>query len=208
VADGTYYGIDNMERAREKNIELVTTSMVGSDPSEHHKDFIVDEETREILSCPAGNIPEYCWYDKNRDSYRLTFKKEHCDDCPLKAECKAVIQKKNAVVKLSMNMIKRSRYLALMRTERYRELGRFRKGVEGVPSILRRRYRVDEIPIFGLTCSKIWFSLKIGAINVKRMLAVVKPGITIVGDPVLNAIIDKLLLVSHIIAWKPLVRLS
>ena len=112
------------------------------------------------------------------------------------------MQKKNAVVKLSMDMIKRSRYLALMKTERYRELGRFRNGVEGVPSILRRRYRVDEIPVSGLTQSKIWFSFKIGAINVKRMLAAVCPKISYNKKFVSYAFINKLLSMRLIIAWK------
>jgi len=207
VADGAYYGIDNIERADEKNIELVTTSMVGSDPSEYHKDFIVDEDTRVILSCPAGHQPEHCWYNEKQDNYRLTFNREHCEGCPLKTECKAVIQKKNAVVKLSMDMIKRSRYLALMKTERYRELGRFRNGVEGVPSILRRRYRVDEIPDFGLKRSKIWFSLKVGAINVKRMLAAVTAGALTSFDSMSNMFNGILVLMIQTIEWKLRVRL-
>ena len=53
VADGAYYGIDNICRAEKKNIELVTTSMVGIYPSKHHKDFIVDEETKE---CPLPDL--------------------------------------------------------------------------------------------------------------------------------------------------------
>jgi len=35
---------------------------------------------------------------------------------------------------------------------------------------LRRKYKVDHIPTKGLVCSKIWFSFKIAAINVKRVL--------------------------------------
>lgn len=171
VADGAYYGIDNIEKAAEKNIELVTTAMTGPTPSKTHKDFFIDEETKKILRCPAGNQPTHCWHDEKRDNYRLTFERAHCENCPLKPECKAVIQKKNAVVKLSLDMIRRSEHLARMKTERYQELRRFRNGVEGVPSVLRRRYRVDEIPVFGLINSKMWFSLKIGALNVKKLLA-------------------------------------
>ena len=44
-------------------------------------------------------------------------------------------------------------------------------GVEGIPSVLRRRYDIDNIPAFGLPRLKMWFSLKIGAVNVKRVLA-------------------------------------
>ena len=45
-----------------------------------------------------------------------------------------------------------------------------RNAVEGIPSVLRRRYHVDQIPVRGFVRSKTWFTLKIGAINVKRVL--------------------------------------
>jgi hypothetical protein len=53
--------------------------------------------------------------------------------------------------------------------DKYRELQRKRNGVEGIPSILRRRYHVDEMPVRGYLRSKLWFSFKIGAINARRM---------------------------------------
>jgi hypothetical protein len=171
VADGAYYSVENIEKAAEKNIELVTTAMTGIAPSKVHKDFVKGEGTKAIVKCPAGFEPEHCWHNEKRDDYRLTFEKPQCEACPNKLECKPVVQEKNAVVKISSNMITRSEYLDKMESEEYKELGKFRNGVEGVPSVLRRRYRVDEIPVFGLLCSKIWFSFKIGAINVKRLLA-------------------------------------
>jgi hypothetical protein len=57
-----------------------------------------------------------------------------------------------------------------MSTEKYSVLQKIRNGVEGIPSILRRKYHVDVIPVRGLVRSKIWFSFKIGAINAKKVL--------------------------------------
>lgn len=57
--------------------------------------------------------------------------------------------------------------------EEYIVLQKKRNGVEGLPSVLRRRYHVDTMPVRGLVRSKIWFSFKIGAINVKRVLKMV-----------------------------------
>ena len=171
VADGAYYGNSNIETAAEKNIELVTTAMTGSAPSEIHKDFIIDEETKAVVRCPAGYKPTYCWHNKKRDDYRLTFDREQCENCPHQPDCKSVIQKKYAMVKLSAAMVSRSAYQAKLGTDEYQELARFRNGVEGVPSILRRRYHVDEMPVYGLLNSKMWFSFKIGAVNIKKVLA-------------------------------------
>ena len=55
-------------------------------------------------------------------------------------------------------------------TEEYKLLSKKRNGVEGIPSVLRRKYDVDHIPVTGLVRSKIWYSFKIGAINAKRVI--------------------------------------
>jgi len=81
------------------------------------------------------------------------------------------MQKKRALVKLSEATINRAAYVEKLSTEEYKEHARKRNGVEGVPSILRRRYGVDRMPVRGLLRSKLWFGFKIGAINVKRVIA-------------------------------------
>jgi hypothetical protein len=56
-----------------------------------------------------------------------------------------------------------------MGTEEHNLLANFRAGVEGLPSVLRRVYRIDQIPIRGLVRSKIWITCKIMAHNVKQV---------------------------------------
>ena len=43
-------------------------------------------------------------------------------------------------------------------------------GVEGIPSVFRRKYDVDEMPVRGEVCQKIWFGLKVAAANFKKLL--------------------------------------
>ena len=50
-------------------------------------------------------------------------------------------------------------------TEEFKELSNFRNGVEVIPSILRRKYRVDHMPVRGLIWSRVFFGCKIGALN-------------------------------------------
>lgn len=162
--------MDNVELAEKNNIEFIATALTGPAPSDIHSAFEINEETHEIISCPMGHKPEYFRHNEKRNDYRITFAKEHCGNCPNKEKCRAVLQQKNAVVKLSQNMIDRAKYIEHISSEEYIRLQKKRNGVEGIPSILRRRYNIDRIPVYGFFASKLWYSLKIGAINVIRVI--------------------------------------
>jgi hypothetical protein len=56
-------------------------------------------------------------------------------------------------------------------TEEHTRLARFRAGVEGVPSVLRRMYNIDRIPVRGLRRSRIWVDAKIMACNFRSFYA-------------------------------------
>ena len=56
-------------------------------------------------------------------------------------------------------------YRSLLGTEHHKALGDFRAGVEGVPSVLRRVYGVDDLPVRGLIRSRIWDHGKMMAYN-------------------------------------------
>jgi hypothetical protein len=57
-----------------------------------------------------------------------------------------------------------------MGTSEYQELARKRAGVEGIPSALRRRYKIDHLPVRGVIRSKVYLGFKISAINCKRLI--------------------------------------
>ena len=95
---------------------------------------------------------------------------EKCKNCPKREQCRVSMQKKAAVVTVSKKMVIRAKYLQKLGTEEYKTLTKKRNAVEGVMSVLRRRYRVDEIPVFGKERSKIYFYLKVGAFNVVKLL--------------------------------------
>lgn len=102
--------------------------------------------------------------------YRASFNKSTCINCPLKEHCGVKFQKKSSFVMVSEKTVQRASYLKKFSTEEYSSLAKKRNGIEGLPSVLRRKYKVDHIPTKGLVRSKIWFSFKIAAINVKRVL--------------------------------------
>jgi hypothetical protein len=168
ITDGAFASDDNFKAALTNNIELVTTSLTGKAPPEIILDFKIEDET--ITACPAGHTPTGCSYNSEKETFHASFDKKICESCPHKNECPTVIRKKHAIVKISRQSLDRATYIKQLSTEAYKEYARKRNGVEGMPSVLRRRYNVDNMPVRGLVRSKLWFGLKIGAINIKRVI--------------------------------------
>lgn len=170
VADGAYFSQENVELAAENNIELVTTTLTGQAPEEEIADFVIDKNHHQVLSCPAGKSPTEIQYNEKKDSYKLVYEKWQCAECPNKDKCKAKLQKDCAVVRISEGRILRAQYKKKLSDAYYKKLQKLRNGVEGVPSILRRRYTIDSIPAYGLVRSKLWFTIKICTINITRFI--------------------------------------
>jgi hypothetical protein len=63
-----------------------------------------------------------------------------------------------------------SKLLKIVGTSEYQELARKRAGIEGIPSVLRRRYKIDHLPVRGLIRGKVYLEFKISAINCKRLI--------------------------------------
>jgi hypothetical protein len=169
IADGANASDDNFKAAKENNIELVTTALTGNLPPEIVMEFEVSEN--EIISCPSAHIPEKSIYDAEKETMKADFDKDTCAACPHNDECPVKIYKKKAVVTLSMKTINRAKHAQNLSTEIYKEYARIRNGVEGIPSVLRRRYNVDNMPVRGFVRQKMLFGFKIGAINLKRAIA-------------------------------------
>ena len=171
IADGAYGSVEMAQLAQENNIELVTTALIGKAPDVIIAEFAIDETARTIITCPAGHAPADCKYKEIIDTYRAHFEKNTCQNCPYRDRCGVVFQKKTALVRVSGKTIHRATYLKKLSTKEYQVIANKRNGVEGIPSVLRRRYGIDYMPVRGLLRSKCWFNLKIGAINVMRVLA-------------------------------------
>ena len=58
-----------------------------------------------------------------------------------------------------------------MKTDKFKEFTRIRNGVETIPSILRRKYQIDHMPVRGLLSTKLRFGIKLAALNFKKLSA-------------------------------------
>ena len=173
ITDGTYYSDELAQTANIHNIDLIPGELTGVKPNPEklsYDQFKVDEANHQVNSCPGGQTPDEAYYDVKGKCYTVKMSKEKCAVCPLQAKCPMKPQKKMNVVYFSEKRYRTDLLRARMSTEEYRKLANSRAGVEGIPSVLRRRYRVDEMPIRGLVRSKIWFGFKIAAMNFKSLL--------------------------------------
>lgn len=169
VTDGGYSGSENTDMAKEKNIHLITTDLKGQDAKDIWANFEFSKDGRKLLCCANGVAPKSCTYNPNGQKCRISFHKADCQSCPYKEQCKPKIYKRVARIDLSSKTVERSKQQRYMNTEEFKKYGRFRNGVEAIPSILRRKYQIDKMPVRGKLRSKLFFGFKIAAINVQRL---------------------------------------
>jgi hypothetical protein len=173
ITDGAYYSDNLAQTADAHNINLIPGELTGAKPKSEklgYDQFKVDEETHQVTECPGGQKPDEAYYDVKGKCYTVKMSKEKCAVCPFQEQCPIKPQKKMNVAYFSEKRYRTDQLRARMDTKEYRKLTNSRAGVEGIPSVLRRRYRVDEMPIRGLVRSKIWFGFKIAAINFKSLV--------------------------------------
>ena len=170
VDDGAYSGEANSRLASEHNLKLVTTNFTGRKPDEIYADFIFTENGQYLLKCKNGCIPEECKYDPHNDCSIAYFKTCECENCPYKKSCNPRFLKKRVRKEVSWKSVGRAKQLQYMKTEEFSEYAKFRNGVEAIPSLLRRRYHVDKIPVHGKKRTRLFFGFKIAALDFQKLL--------------------------------------
>lgn len=170
VADGAYGGEDNIALAKDKNINLVTTNFQGIKPEDVFADFEFSIDGKKVLKCANGYEPETNRYNPVTEQCRITLDKEKCNSCPYKDQCNPKFHKTKASKVLSWKTVSRAQQLRYMKTTDFIELAKIRNGVESLPSILRRKYRVDKMPVRGRLKTKLFLGFKVAALNFKKLL--------------------------------------
>lgn len=171
LADGAYYSEELYTKARKNNINLIPTNLTGRSQSSEktgYEDFEIDETNHEVKACPMKHKPLDSRYKNG--VYRAHFENKICDACPNRGRCPVHRQKKSSLLEVSETKLHRLKLMNQMNTEEYKKLAGKRAGVEAIPSVLRRRYSIDHMPVRGLVRSKVWLGLKIAAINCKRLI--------------------------------------
>ena len=165
ITDGAYGSEENFKLAEKKNVELVATALTGVLPDQIYADFKMNEEGNCIIKCPAGHAPIHQNYNNKTEMCRAVMAAECCANCPYHDKCHPKKQKNSFVVNVSRKKIHRAKYMQKISTEEYIKISRLRNAVEGIPSVLRRKFRIDEIPVFGLMRTTFYIQIKVIAYN-------------------------------------------
>jgi len=168
LIDGAYFSEEINKKAKAKGIKMIPTNLVGGGKNNNCDKFEIEEKEHLVKKCPSGHKPITSKFKEG--SYRAHFDKKHCINCPLRKDCPVVKQKKSYLFKVSEKTLHRSQLITKMGTSEYQELARKRAGIEGIPSVLRRRYKIDHLPVRGEVRVKVYLGFKISAINCKRLI--------------------------------------
>ena len=170
VADGAYASEEMEKQAEEKNILLVTTGLRGRGPREILTQFKLSDDRHTVIECPEGHKPKTSSYIRQSNSIRVSFPRCCCENCPHQKECNAKINARTSVVFLSLGaLIHTEQAIKRKDNEIIKLFGRIRNGVETVPSILRRKYQVDRMPVRGKLKTKVFFGFKMLALNFSKL---------------------------------------
>ena len=130
---------------------------------------MIDEVTHQVLECPNGNAPIESNYNEKGEVVTAKFEKAGCENCPHRDECPLNFkQKKSNSLRAELSKIENSKLRAKQATEEYQKISNMRAGIEGLPSLLRRKYDIDNRGSKGKLRLKLEFSTSIVAINIKR----------------------------------------
>lgn len=146
VTDGAYGGEKNISQAMEHNIKLIPTNFTSRKPDDIYADFKFSEDGTMLLQCVNGKEPEECIYDPSNDRSVAYFSHETCNNCPNLKKCQPRFLKTRVRKEVSWKSVHRAKQLRYMKSAEFKEYAHFRNGVEAIPSLLRRRYKVNKIP--------------------------------------------------------------
>lgn len=168
ITDGGYYSKENIELAKDKNIDLITTGLTGREVKKILNDFETDKDITKILRCPAGYEPKSCSYKPSDGTFKVSFHRACCENCPFKNQCNPKLFKRVARMFINKNSFLTLKLQNRIKSEEFRDYQRLRNGVETVPSNLRRNYNLEKLPR-GLVRGKFFFANKIAALNFKKL---------------------------------------
>ena len=166
IADGAYGSTEILDMAETKNIEVATTSLSGGLQGTFEAQFKFDSDGN-ITECPAGHSP----IDARRgnDLSQAHFDTGTCMNCTYCDRCPGVFQKKAALIVIKDTALKKAEFAQRQDTAEYWTLAKKRNGVEGVPSVLRRRYGIDHMRDKGLVRKRQRLGIKLMAVNAVRL---------------------------------------
>ena len=169
IVDSAYYSSELKKEAKERNITIHPTELVGQKPSDNLLEkFKIDEKTKEVLMCPKYQKPIETKY-KEDGTIIAKFNKEKCFACPLRDKCIAMNKRVKGKLESKLSTYERYKEAKTRLESEYIKTSNLRAGIEGIPSVMRRRYHIDNRAGKGLLRLKIKYCCSMISINIKRI---------------------------------------
>lgn len=170
VVDGAYYSDEIRQLGEKKGIEIHPTELVGKKvDNKNLLEFNIDNKSYQVLECQNNVKPISSTYNEENHTIRANFNKEICNGCPYKDKCAILTSPKNSnTFVTTVEKLNNAEQKAKMNDTEYQKLSNTRAAIEGVPSVMRRRYHIDDRANKGKVYLKMDFSASMLSINIKR----------------------------------------
>ena len=174
VADGAFVSDKVREKCKGNKVKIAATGIRGrtakneSEDKLTSEDFKVDEETGEILSCPAGQKPRSQKITDN--SVTANFNPNICNQCEKKNICSAFISEELSRIVIDDKRKWIDERHELIKTEEYRSLCNLRPPVEGLMEKMKPKYLGGRSLFRGLKKVKTRIILRVIGINFRRYM--------------------------------------
>lgn len=170
LADSLYSSDDNCQEAKEKGVDVVAPTM-GSpkDTKVSLADFNIGKNGK-VVSCPKGHSPIATKRKKNRHSAH--FELQQCDNCLLQNDCPVKKGKRFHSLRYTEKEMRIAKRRAYEQTDEFKDVYRWRAGVEATMSEYDRKTGVKQLRVRGLNAVRYCATLKAIGINLFRATAV------------------------------------
>jgi hypothetical protein len=178
-ADTHYCSDENIQAAANRGVELVGPvqcgGLINKDVDQLNvDDFDVDEQTEEVVCCPAGHKPASSIHDKQTGQTKTVMPSSACSQCEFHKECPVEKCRDGYCL---YHTAKQRRLAGRRReeaTDVFRERYRIRGGIEGTNSGLKRRTGLGRLRVRGQPRVFGSILLKVAGWNILRAAACAK----------------------------------
>ena len=176
--DAGFFSVTLNDDSNKLNWDLFCAGVHGAAPSTIFADFKFNENRTTITECPAGKT-HFLVSEPSSGVFKLRFPDKCCRDCKNKEECGAVFTGKTENTGSSYVTISEAKHAAAL-CVRMREglegpeildyLNK-RNAIEGINSVLRRKYNIDNRHAGGITFARYIYYGSITCYNINKYFA-------------------------------------
>lgn len=170
-ADTGYTSDENVRLAEDQGVELVgpVPGCAAEDNGQLNvDDFNIDEETEEVICCPAGYEPQSSEHNSDTGKTKTVMPKSACRQCEFHKQCPVKKTRDGYQLEHTAKQRRLAGRRCEQNTEVFRERYKIRGGIEGTNSGLKRKTGLGRLRVRGKPAVFHAIYLKITGWNIMR----------------------------------------